>query len=339
MSGVGNPAGRQSAVCRRSQGLLLFVLILLAGASLLFALASGSVTMDWSVLWQGLHGERVGTPYPLIFELRLSRSLNAFACGGMLALAGALLQVLLRNPLADPYILGVSGGASVGALGALLLGLGGLWVTGSAFCGALLSIVLVLALAHGSGRWTATRLLLTGVVIAAGWGALISFILAVSPDAQLRGMLFWLMGDLSHSQLSFTGLLVLLAALLLALPVARDLNVLVRGELQARALGVSLDSLRLQLYLTASLLTAAAVSIGGNIGFVGLIVPHLIRLLGGRDHRILLPAVVLLGGSLLVVADTLARTVLAPRQLPVGVVSALIGVPVFLYLLYRNSRL
>ncbi len=338
MSG-GSTADRQRAFRRRPQRGLLLALGLLAGGSLLFALASGSVAMDWTALWRALHGEHVGIPYPLIFELRLSRSLNAFACGGMLALAGALLQVLLRNPLADPYILGVSGGASVGALGALLFGLGGLWVSGSAFGGALLSMVLVLALAHGSGRWTATRLLLTGVVIAAGWGALISFILAISPNAQLRGMLFWLMGDLSHSELSLSGLLLLLVALLLALPVARDLNVLVRGEFQARALGVGLDSLRLQLYLSASLLTAVAVTIAGNIGFVGLIVPHLIRLLGGRDHRILLPAVVLLGGSLLVVADTLARTVLAPRQLPVGVVTALIGVPVFLYLLYRNSRL
>ncbi len=318
--------------------LLLGGLALLAAASLLFSLASGSVTLDWSTLWQAAQGTGQG-PARQILELRLGRALNAFACGGLLALAGALLQVLLRNPLADPYILGVSGGASVGALGALLLGLGSWWSTGSAFGGALFSMVLVFGLAHGRGSWSPTRLLLTGVVVAAGWGALISFLLAISPDTQLRGMLFWLMGDLSLTRFSTTGLVILALGLLASLPLARDLNVLVRGELRASALGVPVRALHVQLYITASLLTASAVTIAGNIGFVGLVIPHLIRLLGGRDHRILLPAAVLLGASLLMVADTLARTLLAPQQLPVGVVTALLGVPLFLYLLQRNSRL
>jgi len=256
----------------------------------------------------------------------------------LLALAGALLQVLLRNPLADPYILGVSGGASVGALGAILLGLGGLWITGSAFFGAILSILLVFVLAHErKGSWTPTRLLLTGVVIAAGWGALISFILVISPDTHLRGMLFWLMGDLSQTNTSITGVIVLLAGLLLSLPMARDLNVMVRGDLRASALGIPLNTLRMQIYVISALLTATAVTFAGNIGFVGLIIPHFMRLLGAHDHRILLPACVLMGGSLVIVADTLARTLLAPQQLPVGIVTAIIGVPVFLYLLQKNS--
>ncbi|MFQ5487764.1 MAG: FecCD family ABC transporter permease [Gammaproteobacteria bacterium] len=317
--------------------LLLGGLVLLATASLLFSLASGSVALDWSALWQAAQGAAQG-PVRQILELRLGRALNAFACGGLLALAGALLQVLLRNPLADPYILGVSGGASVGALGALLLGLGSWWTTGSAFGGALFAMLLVFGLARGRGSWSPTRLLLTGVVVAAGWGALISFLLAISPDTQLRGMLFWLMGDLSLTRFSGTGLVILSLGLLASLPLARDLNVLVRGELRAGALGVPVRTLHAQLYITASLLTASAVTIAGNIGFVGLVIPHLIRLLGGRDHRILLPAAVLLGASLLMVADTLARTVLAPQQLPVGVVTALLGVPLFLYLLQRNSH-
>ncbi len=327
-----------SPIRSRRGTVLLGGLAALTLLSFLLALTSGSVALEWTSLWQGLNGT-APEPVRQILLLRLERALNALACGGLLALAGALLQVLLRNPLADPYVLGVSGGASAGALSALLLGLGGWWAaTGSAFLGALLSMMLVFGLAHGRGHWGPTRLLLTGVVVAAGWGALISFLLAISPDTHLRGMLFWLMGDLSMTRLSAGGLALLGLGMLVALPLARELNVLVRGELRAGALGVAVSRLRLVLYFAASLLTAGAVAIAGNIGFVGLVVPHLVRLLGGRDHRVLLPAAVLLGASLLLVADTLARTLLAPQQLPVGVVTALLGVPVFLYLLQRGHR-
>ncbi|MDX1251433.1 MAG: iron ABC transporter permease [Gammaproteobacteria bacterium] len=317
---------------------LLAGLLLLSVASLIFALAAGSVTIAWPELWAIVNGGEEGLGRSLVLELRLPRALAAFATGGMLALAGALMQVLLRNPLADPYILGISGGAAVGALLTMLLGAGGMWLTGSAFGGALLSMLLVFALAHGRGSWTATRLLLTGVVVAAGWGALISLILSLSPDAQLRGMLFWLMGDLSHADDPWPGLLVLALGLGLSLPLARNLNVLSRGELQAGALGVAVGPLRVRVYLIASLLTAVAVTTAGSVGFVGLIVPHLLRLVLGNDQRLLLPASALLGGSLLTLADTLARTVAAPQQLPVGVITALLGVPVFLYLLSRSHR-
>jgi iron complex transport system permease protein len=201
------------------------------------------------------------------------------------------MQVLLRNPLADPYVLGVSGGAATGALLALLFGLGSLWLHGAAFSGALFSMLLVFGLSHGRGSWTTSRLLLTGVVVAAGWGA------------------------------------------------ARSLNILTHGELAAASLGVRIKFLRRLIYLLASLLTATAVTLAGTIGFVGLIVPHMLRLAGVRDHRVLLPAAVLLGGCLLIVADTLARTLLAPRQLPVGVLTALVGVPLFLALLHHSRTL
>lgn len=317
---------------------LLAGLSLLSVASLIFALAAGSVAIAWSELWAVASGSEEGLGRSLILELRLPRALAAFATGGMLALAGALMQVLLRNPLADPYILGISGGAAVGALLTMLLGAGGMWLTGSAFAGALLSMLLVFALGHGRGSWTATRLLLTGVVVAAGWGALISLILSLSADAQLRGMLFWLMGDLSHADDPWPGLLLLAVGLALSLPLARNLNVLSRGELQAGALGVAVAPLRVQVYLIASLLTAVAVTTAGSVGFVGLVTPHLLRLIAGNDQRLLLPACALLGGSLLTIADTLARTVTAPQQLPVGVITALLGVPVFLYLLHRHHR-
>lgn len=314
------------------------LLLLLAPLSFLFALGVGSVSISWSQLWEIMSGHNNDVTYSLVMELRLPRAVSAFTTGGMLALAGALMQVLLRNPLADPYILGVSGGASVGALGAMLLGLGGLWLNGAAFCGALLSMILVFSLAHGKGSWTPTRLILTGVVVAAGWGALITFILSISPDTNLRGMLFWLIGDLSHTDSSYMGIIILVIGLALTLPLSRHLNVLTRGELKAGALGVSVATLRIQIYFIASLLTATAVTIVGNIGFVGLVVPHLVRLVVGNDQRILIPAAVLLGASLLVIADTVARTMMAPTQLPIGVITALIGVPVFLYLLQRSHR-
>lgn len=310
-------------------------LSLAALLSLLWGLSQGSIDLSPAQLWGALfHPDQLA--HSLVFELRLPRLLSAFAVGALLALAGALMQTLLRNPLADPYVLGISGGAAVGALGTMLLGLGGLWLSGGSFAGALLSMLLVFSLAHGRGSWTATRLLLTGVIVAAGWGALISFILAISPDANLRGMLFWLMGDFSHAGTPGLAWLVMLLGLALCLPWARDLTLLGRGELQAQSLGVNVGRLRWGIYFLASLLTAVAVTQAGSIGFVGLVVPHLIRLALGNDQRLLLPASALLGGTLLVCADTLARTALAPQQLPVGVITAFLGVPLFLYLLRRS---
>jgi iron complex transport system permease protein len=321
----------------RSGALPLALLVVAAAAGLLFALATGSVSVPWQELWAILAGDRLASNYALVTELRLPRALTAFACGGMLALAGALMQVMLRNPLADPYILGVSGGAAVGALLSLLLGVGGARLTGGAFIGALSSMFMVFVLAHGGGTWTSTRLLLTGVVVAAGWSAAISLILSFSADTTLRGMIFWLLGDLSQASHPVLGLSLLVLGLLIALMSSRELNVLVHGDLKARTLGIAVTHLHLRLYVLASLLTATAITVAGNIGFIGLIVPHLVRLIVSHDHRILLPAATLLGATLLVVADTLARSVFAPLQLPVGVMTALIGVPVFLYLLRRSN--
>ena len=314
-------------------------LILLSGVallSILLALGLGSVTISTSELWAVLQGQGNPLHHTLLVDLRLPRALSAFATGGLLAVAGALMQVLLRNPLADPYVLGLSGGAAVGALVAMLAGLSMLLISGAAFIGAMLAMILVFGLAHGTGSWTATRLLLTGVVVAAGWGAVITLILALTPSYKLPGMLYWLMGDVSYARTPWAALVVLAIALLFMLPLARSLNVLARGPLQAAALGVAVRPLEWSIYLLASLLTATAVTTAGSIGFVGLIVPHMLRLVLGNDQRIILPASALAGGSLLVLADTLARTLIAPEQLPVGVITALLGVPVFLYLLHRS---
>jgi iron complex transport system permease protein len=322
------------------------VLALLAAApalGLLLSLAVGSVALAPGEVWAALLGRGDSMAVEVVRNLRLPRALAAFACGGLLALAGALMQVLLRNPLADPYVLGISGGAAVGALAAMLLGVGmgveaGFGLEAAAFAGALAAMWLVFGLARGDGSWTQTRLLLTGVIVAAGCGAAVALMLSLAPDQQLRGMLFWLMGDASQAGNPVFVLLILLTGLLVALFFARELNLLTHGPLLAATLGANVARLRLILYFLASLLTAAAVTSVGSVGFVGLVVPHLVRLALGNDQRLLLPAVTLAGGALLTLADTLARSVIAPQQLPVGVLTALLGVPVFLFLLARAPK-
>ncbi|MCK8515380.1 iron ABC transporter permease [Methylonatrum kenyense] len=314
----------------------LLVLSVLSVLTLLLALSIGSVHVPLSGLLALFGSNADPLHQTLVIELRLPRALAAFGTGGLLAVAGALMQVLLRNPLADPYVLGLSGGAAVGALGAMLLGLGALAVSGSAFVGALVSTVLVFGLAHGTGSWTPTRLLLTGVVVAAGWGAVITFMLVIGPTERLPGMLYWLMGDLAYARSPWPALSMLALACLVLAPLGRSLNVLARGPLQAATLGVAVRPLEWTVFLAASLLTSVAVITAGTIGFVGLVVPHMLRLVFGADQRLILPASALAGGSLLVLADIGARTLMAPEQLPVGVITALLGVPTFLYLLYRS---
>ena len=315
-------------------------LLLLVAAAFMMALASGSADISVGETLRILTGGGNEQARSLILELRLPRALTAFAVGGLLAVAGVLMQVLLRNPLAEPYILGSSGGAAVAALLAMVMGFGSAIIDVSAFAGAMAATLLVFSIAHGTGSWTPARLLLTGVVLAAGFSAATTLLLALSPDQNLRGMLFWLMGDLSFAY-DPARCLVLLALLVVAGTLgARHLNVLARGELQAAIVGLPVQSFRYLIFVATALATALSVTTVGVIGFIGLVVPHLVRLVSGSDHRIVLPASALAGGALLIVADTLARTLLAPRQLPVGALTAAIGVPLFLVLMsrVRHSR-
>jgi iron complex transport system permease protein len=309
--------------------------------SIVVGVTSGSTAIAaWDVL-RSLLGIDASLSAEIVREVRLPRVAAAFAAGGLLAFAGALMQVLFRNPLADPYVLGLSGGAAVGALGAMLLGLGTLFANAGAFGGALLTVTLVAALARrdlaspgGDGDAT-PRLLLTGVMISAGWAAIIATILIVAPESVLRGMLFWMMGDLGATQSWLAALVALPVLAVLALPAAKDLNAMLRGHDVAHALGVDIGRVRRHALVLSSLATAIAVTTAGSIGFVGLVVPHALRLVIGNDQRLLLPASALAGGTLLVLADTAARVLFAPRQLPVGVVTALVGVPAFIALLLR----
>ena len=317
-------------------------IIVLAVLSLLLIFGSlfmGSIPLSFQTIWLSLTDTSAQDVSLIVTELRLPRALAAFATGALLAQAGALMQVLVRNPLADPYILGVSGGAATAVLIGMLLGFSSAFgLTGIAFIGALVAMFLVFVLAHQKGSWTPTRLLLTGVVIAAGWGAAISLILTLSPASNLHGMLFWLMGDLSYSSSVTFAFSALVIGLIFSMLLSSQLNVLIRGDKLAATLGINLKQLHIKIYILASLLTAAAVVQAGSIGFVGFIVPHLIRLTGLTDHRFLLPAAALGGGILVLIADTAARTIIAPQQLPVGIITALIGIPLFLYLLQRDAK-
>lgn len=332
---------------RRRAVIILASLVALAGVSILFACGVGSVSLSVQELLSALVEILQGKPSTLaatLLELRLGRALSAFVTGATLALAGVMMQALLRNPLADPYVLGVSGGAAVGALAAILFFTTAWLVDLAAFAGAIAVAMLLFGLAYRDLRGSvnsdgsAPMLLLTGVIIASGCGALVTLMLSIAPDNRLRGMVFWLIGDLSATQLRGLPWFIWLAALIFAIRVARAVNVMALHAEAAATLGIRVSRLRQGLFLCSALLTASAVSSAGSIGFVGLIVPHACRFAWGPDHRLLLPASTLAGGSFLVLADTLARSVLAPQQLPVGVITALIGVPVFLLQLHHIHR-
>ena len=311
------------------------LVVALVPASLALATAFGSVDLGPGQLADALLGRGDEIAREIIWGVRAPRALAGFACGGLLALAGALLQVLLRNPLADPTILGVSGGAAAGALAAMLLGVGAAALNLAALAGASIAAGAVFAFSLGRSGWNPYRVLLTGVALASGFGAAVGLMLSLAPSSQVQGMLFWLLGDLSPAGDPRAALIVLAACTALAFSQSAALDVLILGEDKARSLGVAVTRLQAIAFGCATLATVAAVLLGGSIGFVGLVVPHLLRLSGIHRHGALLPLSACLGGSLLALADTLARTVAAPAELPVGVLTAMIGVPVLLFLLGR----
>lgn len=315
---------------------LLIIFLLLAVGSLFFGLLFGSVNIPAYKIARILLFPANDATAQIVWQLRLPRVLASFACGGLLALAGTLLQVLLRNPLADPYILGVSGGAAVGALTAMLLGWGLVLTNLISLVGALTAIAVVFGLSFRTGNWNLYRLLLTGVVLSAGCTAIITLLLTLAPANNVKGMLFWLMGDVSRAEEILPAWITLLIVAIVSMIFSRNLNVLSLGQMKAKTLGVAVLPLQVGIYFCASLVTVAALMLAGAIGFVGLIIPHAVRLLGVSDYRWLLPLSILLGGCFLTLADTLARTLWAPQQLPVGVLTALLGVPMLLLLLSKK---
>src|SRR5579871_6832145 len=305
-----------------------------APLTLCAAVATGSVHMPLHDWWAALWGGGSAVDREIIWHLRAPRAGAAFVCGGLLALAGALLQVLLRNPLADPYLLGVSGGASVGVLLGML-GARALPGAALALAGAACSTALVVLIGRRGLSFDPYRIILTGIAVATGCGALVTLILTLAPAEQLHGMLFWLVGDLSSSGDPTSAAIVLVAAAALGVFLSGDLDALTLGADKAATLGVAVVRTQWLALGGAVAATVSAVLLAGSLGFVGLVVPHLVRLAGYRDHRTLLPLAVLAGGALVTAADTAARSVAVPIELPVGSVLALIGVPALVWLIVR----
>jgi iron complex transport system permease protein len=324
-----------STVARGAPWRSLAALTVLAAAVFMVALLTGSSRIGLHEALAALAGAGDEATRNVLLAVRLPRVLAAFGVGSLLALSGVLLQALFRNPLADPYVLGVSGGAAVGGLLAMIAGAAALIVQSAAVAGALGAVGLVYVLARGGGT---ARLLLTGVVLASACGALVSVLLALADSSRVRGMVFWLAGDLEWAVTPWLSAGASLIAVTASIAIARPLNVLAAGELRARTVGLALEAWRTVLFIACATFTAIAVVSAGTVGFVGLITPHAVRLvLRTSDHRIVAPAAALSGGMLLAAADVVARTIAAPRQLPVGAIMALVGAPLFVALLRRRA--
>ncbi len=331
--------------------MLRFSLVILLMGSIVLAAGQGAMAISPGQVLAVLlskAGIRIPVEYNdavsgVLLQIRLPRIVLAVLVGSGLAVAGASLQGLFRNPMADPVLIGISSGASLTAVGAIVLlgGAGGYYVLNIAsFLGACLSTVIVFRLARTGGRTTVAMLLLGGLAVNALCNALTGLVTYSANNEQLRTVTFWLMGSLGGA--SWSSILALLPFIIIPvvlLPLtARDLNAWSLGEQEAGHLGVDVRKLKLRIMVLATLTVGASVAIAGMIGFVGLIVPHIIRTLSGGDHRRLLPDSALFGASLLVLADLASRTVLAPAELPIGIVTAVLGTPLFIFLLYRYKR-
>lgn len=333
-----------------SKGAWIFLLLLLTAAVAMLSLSIGQYEVRVSavagVLLQGL-----GLPGPdftpgdkaIVWFVRLPRVLIALMVGAALAMSGAVMQGLFSNPLADPGIVGISAGASTGAVVAIALG----FTTGNmlmmpafAFCGSILAVMLTLFLAMRQGKVPVMTLLLAGVAVGMLLGAVTSGLLTLMNEQQTQQYLFWMVGGLDFRRWEHVYLALgpISLGLLLMLLAARHLNILVLGETEAKAVGMPVAYYRMGLLLIASMTTAASVCVSGNIGFVGLVIPHMLRMLVGADHRLLLPASALGGALFLLICDTLGRTLMPPTEIRVGIMTALLGSPYFLYLLRKLQK-
>lgn len=361
---VGTPVEKSTITASTELSVLsarrwVVTMLTLAGASLLVMIASlrfGAEEIGFAdsvrIFLQALRYreagiDSLGSSGVILLQVRLPRVLLGFMVGGSLAAVGVGLQALLRNPLADPYVLGISSGAALGAAVAILFGIGTTVLAIStlplcAFVGGLMAIVIVYRVAASYGRLPIHTLLLAGVILNAILSALIMFITSIMDPNRSFGMMFWLMGTLTAPD--YPAMVVLVLYLVVGGSIllwqTQSLNLLTLGEESARSLGVEVETVKKTVFFTSALLTGAVVSVSGMIGFVGMVIPHAVRMVIGADHRLLLPASALVGGTFLVAADTVARTVLAPAEIPVGIVTALGGGPLFIYLLlYRKSGL
>jgi iron complex transport system permease protein len=337
----------------RSRAYAILGLLVASGAVVAFATTVGSVQIPFSTTWRVLFSQLplvdiaptwLSTTETIILDIRLPRVILAGFVGAALAIAGATYQGLFRNPLADPYLIGVAQGAALGAVIGFLLpfdghGMGFGIIPILAFTGALLSVAIVYSLARVGKTLPMTTLILAGVALGALWGSVVSYLIITSGE-KMHGIIFWLMGSFSLSEWSEVKVVLpyVVVGIVVILLYSRSLNVMQLDEDQAQQLGINVERVKLILLAAATLITAAAVSFVGTIGFVGIIIPHAVRLVWGPDYRFLLPLSVLTGAVFLILADLVARTALAPAEIPIGVITAICGAPFFLYLLRRRKR-
>ena len=327
-------------IMRHLLGVNLALLLVLA-AAICMGLAAGSTGFGFSDLFRSMSGGDTGLMNDIIWRLRFPRVLLAALLGATLSLGGMVFQALLRNPLAEPYILGISGGSAIGAIVGILLGLArfpGVWLT--AFIGSLATLGLLYVMASGRSMLRGSTLLLSGVMVNAFCSAVILFLVSMAQDSRLHNIIFWLMGDLAAATNDNVMALAATAIPCFVIIFTRShaLNLLTLGNDMARSMGVNLKAEMSLLLIVTSLMISATVSYCGLVGFVGLVMPHMLRLILGPDHRILAPAAILGGGAFMVLCDLLARTLPSQGELPVGVVTALIGAPVFVYLLRKSAK-
>ena len=308
----------------------LLITILLA--AILFGICKGSVKIPFLELFSGVNRQ--------ILYLRFLRVLLGIFVGAGLSVCGVTLQAILRNPLAEPYLLGTSGGAGLGAVLAIVLGLSSVYLPFAAFCGALLSIVLVYNLARQEGKIPVQSLILSGVIVAIALSGIIVFLISVSGNQALHGMLWWLLGSLQIYNLKLIFLVggIVIFGVGLIFILAQDLNAISIGEEEATHLGIDIETMKKILFLVTALITGALVSVSGMIGFIGLIIPHMMRLVVGPNHKILIPASFLAGAAFLVLCDTLSRSLIPPVEIPIGVITSLVGAPIFIILLKRGQK-
>lgn len=325
--------------------LLVFSLILLLGLALaiFLGLSAGSSQTDLKAVVHSLFRPEAydSSLTTIIWQIRLPRVLLATLVGATLSLGGLVFQALLRNPLAEPYILGISGGAAIGAIIGILMGLARFpGVTATAFAGSMLTLILVLIMSSGQTVLKKDSLLLSGVMVNAFCSAVIMFLVSLTQDARLHNIIFWLMGDLSLSDMQQVALLtaMVLPCFILIFLLSHSMNLLLLGKEAAQAMGLNIKAITVTLLVVTSFMVSTTVSHCGLLGFVGLVMPHLLRLLMGPDHRILVPACIFGGGAYMVLCDVLARVLPDQGEMPAGVITALIGAPLFIILLKRSNR-
>jgi len=319
------------------------LLILLLGFAIVLGISMGSTDSGFKDIfrnWLGIK-EPDSMLYTIIWQIRFPRVLLAALVGAALSLGGLVFQALLRNPLAEPYILGISGGSAIGAIIGILMGLSRFpGVTLTAFTGSIATLLLILAMSSGQTILKKDALLLSGVMVNAFCAAVIMFLVSITQDSRLHNIIFWLMGDLSLGDMKHVGILAatLLPCFFLVFWLSNPMNLLLMGKEMAQTLGVNIKAVTFTLLVATSFMVSATVSYCGLVGFVGLVMPHMLRLVFGPDHRVLVPACVFGGGTYMVFCDLVARIFSKQGEMPVGVITAMIGAPLFIYLLKRSSR-